>query len=972
MKFIKLAVGALALICSTAPSVGQGFSFQTYYSPEFYGQSGQKGHPQNWTVYQDSNGYIYTGSGNGLNFFDGLNWGFDHIGERGRGLSFFESSNKNIYVSGSTNFGKLIPDSLNRIKYQSISDHFYSKNAEHPSVWSIYEIDGKIYFCHLDGIGVYNPSEKTFSNFQANERFGRASFLKDNTIIIDGDSGLWAFNGSSYSKVSGSEVLGEARLLFGIKVGAEKYLLGTIDKAGTKSELWVYDGKEIQSFDTEVSSYLEEKLLFDAILIDSQTIAIATIYGGVIFTNEDGEILKVFNEKTGLYTNSVFDLFLDREKTLWMGLAEGIQTLQLNSHIQNYSEWAGIEGDVTDIAVEGDNMFVFAYPHIYRKELAVPENVLLFKPIDYQGQIAGFVTFRNRVYLYDNTGLYEIGVDGTLTSLYQGPILEHIEKAKEEETVSFITPTNILIFDGLRFRSREFSAGNEIGYAVKYKQEVFVTIGHKTGGTGIAKIQDGKLNTVPVKFDSSNVIRIIKIGVFDGKLYAGAEGGGSNSGLYEYHSDDQVFRKSEFLGEHPDFLNKQVYNFEQCSQEVIWFTANKKILKVKEVQNEWRVYESPYQQVSKNPKYTMRCAEGGIWIGSTNNLSFIPNKEWNFKSEFRTNITGIYIRNDSLIYGGFGEPQQPIVLPYANNELRFSYAAASYVAPDRNQYQVKLEGFDSDWSTWTSETQKDYTNIPEGEYMFRVRSKNVYDVAGISDAIPFEILPPWYRTWWAYLLYTFTIAGILYLAYKIRINQILRVQRIRNNIASDLHDEVSATLSSISYFAEAIKSDKLKKDKSRFVNLIANSADDAKEKITDIVWAINPEHDDWLSFLSKCRRFTSDLLESKEMDYSLKIDEFIPGKLDMQLRQHLWLIFKEMVTNAVRHSQATQLDVIMKYEDGELKLVVQDNGEGMDVDNVRKGNGLVNIHKRAEQINGEISLKTSEGFGTRWMLKVPL
>jgi signal transduction histidine kinase len=108
------------------------------------------------------------------------------------------------------------------------------------------------------------------------------------------------------------------------------------------------------------------------------------------------------------------------------------------------------------------------------------------------------------------------------------------------------------------------------------------------------------------------------------------------------------------------------------------------------------------------------------------------------------------------------------------------------------------------------------------------------------------------------------------------------------------------------------------------------------------------------------------------MEYSLKIDEYIPGKLDMQLRQHLWLIYKEMVTNAVRHSGGNQLDVIMKNEEGTLKLVVQDNGEGMDVDKVKKGNGLVNINKRADLLNAEVSLKTSEGFGTRWSLKVPL
>ncbi len=92
----------------------------------------------------------------------------------------------------------------------------------------------------------------------------------------------------------------------------------------------------------------------------------------------------------------------------------------------------------------------------------------------------------------------------------------------------------------------------------------------------------------------------------------------------------------------------------------------------------------------------------------------------------------------------------------------------------------------------------------------------------------------------------------------------------------------------------------------------------------------------------------------------------------MQLRQHLWLIYKEMITNAVRHSGAKNLDVILKYQHGKLELVVQDDGSGMDVDKVRKGNGLVNINKRADLIGANITLKTSEGFGTRWKLKVPL
>ena len=972
MRSNRITLGLLICLVIPIPALGQGFSFQAYYSPEYYGKSGEKGHTQNWAIHQAIDGLIHVGNGNGVNTFSGVEWHFNHVGESGRGLSIYNSSGGQIYIGGSTNFGRLVPDSLNRITYESISNDFFSPNEEHPVTWNIYEMDGNIYFRHLNGIGVYDPSKNTFSDFPASEKIGKGCFLMGNTIITDGKSGLWVFEDSTYSLISGSEMFKEQILHFGVELPGSNYLLGSVNEGGTQSNLWIFDGEKIRAFRNEASSYLKDKLLFDAILIDEHTIAVATLYGGVIFMNTNGDLLQVFNESAGLHTNSVFDLFLDNEKTLWMGLAEGIQKLQIDDHIQIYSEWAGIEGDVTDIAVADESMFVFAHPNIYRMEVTEPENIPSFYSIDYQGQIGGFVSFKNRIYMYDNSGLYELGSDGSLTKIYDGVILEHIEEAKPGESISFITPRHLLTYDSDTFNKESIVLEDEIGYAVKYDNQVFVTIGDKSGGTGIAKIQDGTLHTIPVEFDSSNMIRIIELGILNGKLYAGTEGAGVNPGLYEYMPNDQNFRKSKFLSDHPDFKNKQVYDFNQCSNGEIWFTANKKTLRVKQNQGKWVVHESPYQQISRNTNYTMHCTNNGVWLGSTNKVTFISDEEWDYEYDFHTNITGVYIRNDSLIFGGYGEPKEPVILPYSDNELRFSYAAASYISPEENTYQVKLEGFDEDWSDWTSETQKDYTNIPEGEYEFSVRSKNVYDEAGMVDSFSFTVLPPWYRTWWAYLLYTVAIVCVLYMAYKIRINQLLRVQRIRNNIASDLHDEVSATLSSISFFAEAIKSDRVKEDKSRFVDLIANSAGDAKEKITDIVWAINPEHDDWPDFLSKCRRFASDLLESKNMKYSLKIDEYIPGKLDMQLRQHLWLIFKEMVTNAVRHSKATQLDVIIKYEGGDIKVVVQDDGQGLDIDRVKKGNGLVNIHKRAEQINGEISLKTSEGFGTRWVLNVPI
>nr|WP_286669029.1 triple tyrosine motif-containing protein [Fodinibius salicampi] len=344
-----------------------------------------------------------------------------------------------------------------------------------------------------------------------------------------------------------------------------------------------------------------------------------------------------------------------------------------------------------------------------------------------------------------------------------------------------------------------------------------------------------------------------------------------------------------------------------------------------------------------------------------------PYLQGNPPEPFKTHVRGVYVRGDSLINADL--KNEGYELEYEDNELRFQYAAAQYKEPSATRYQVWLEGFEEGWSDWTSEVQKDYTNIPEGDYTFHVRARDVYGTVSKADTFSFAVLPPWYRTWWAYALYVLLIGGILYGIHRVRINRILREQRIRNRIASDLHDEVSATLSSITYFAQAIRQVPDEQQADRFVSLISESASEAKEKITDIIWSIDPEKDDWIDLLSKCRRFASDLFESKDIAYELDIDTDIDQPLDLELRQHLWLIFKEMTVNAARHSKADKVKVIFEMEGNLLKLVVQDNGQGIQQSSgKREGKGIKSIRNRAEQIKADLQLETEEKRGTKWTM----
>jgi len=208
--------------------------------------------------------------------------------------------------------------------------------------------------------------------------------------------------------------------------------------------------------------------------------------------------------------------------------------------------------------------------------------------------------------------------------------------------------------------------------------------------------------------------------------------------------------------------------------------------------------------------------------------------------------------------------------------------------------------------------------------------------------------------------------------YSWRIAQIMKEVNLRNKIAGDLHDEVSATLSSISFFVKALSLNKPENEKQRFIDLIGESALDAKEKITDIVWAVNPEHDNWEAFLSKIKRYIADIFESAGIQFNLILQEEIDAKLHMNQRHQLWLIIKEIMTNIVRHANCSHVSIRMQVKQSQIFLTVQDNGNGIPESKLKGNNGLKNIQKRAKNMNGMATLSSDASFGTRWEVQVPL
>jgi signal transduction histidine kinase len=196
-----------------------------------------------------------------------------------------------------------------------------------------------------------------------------------------------------------------------------------------------------------------------------------------------------------------------------------------------------------------------------------------------------------------------------------------------------------------------------------------------------------------------------------------------------------------------------------------------------------------------------------------------------------------------------------------------------------------------------------------------------------------------------------------------RTRQLLKLQTLRNRIASDLHDDVGSTLSSISIFSELAKEQS--KEVIPALETIGENSRKMLESMADIVWTINPENDNFEKIISRMRSFAYELLGAKQIDFEFTADEAVGRlKLPMEVRKNLYLIFKEAITNMVKYAGAKKAYFAINATKNNLTMLIRDNGKGFDVNHPVEGNGLKNMKKRAEEIGAKLLIESEAGLGT--------
>jgi ligand-binding sensor domain-containing protein/two-component sensor histidine kinase len=461
-------------------------------------------------------------------------------------------------------------------------------------------------------------------------------------------------------------------------------------------------------------------------------------------------------------------------------------------------------------------------------------------------------------------------------------------------------------------------------------------------------------------------------------LWVGTNGGGLNR-------FDKLTGKFFHYTVEDGLPNNVVYGILPDDRGNLWMSTNKGLSEFNVQNKTFRNFDvNDGLQGNEFDRYAYcKTKNGLLFFGGVNGINFFNPDKIKALQPPQVLITDFRLFNKTVSIKTPGSPltkdvlyTDAIQLKYDQNVITFQFAATDYRRTGNVYYRYIMKGFDKDWINSGTFREATYTNLNPGKYYFTVEASNDGVQWSTNDkTISIEVIPPWWRTWWFYALIVIITASIIYSIYQYRLKQVLKLQGVRNRIATDLHDEIGSSLSTISIYSKVAQA-QLKNDAAESGILLKKISEDTNEMMdamNDIVWTINARNDRFENIINRMREHAIQLFEVKDCLLHFNFDEQLNHlKFDMEKRKDFYLIYKEALNNIAKYAEANNVWIELAIEKTEIILSIKDDGKGFDKNAVRKSaNGLINMQNRAANLNGEIEIKSDFKKGTEICLSFP-
>ena len=742
--------------------------FAIHPSVQNFSRTVSKSGTQNWDIIQHANNWMYFANNNGLLEFDGNKWNLYPIGNYTNVRSLhYDKTNDRIYAGAFNEFGYYERDERGILRYYSLLESISPQDRDFTEIWNILQIEDNLYF--QSGKEIFRCKNGQMKKFNFIERIDCSGVAHNLLIVSTSKEGAFILNGELFIQLPNSDILKNKKIC-SILPYEDNKILFVSDFDG----LFVFDGKAVIALKTDVDDFLKENQVFSADISGSK-LAIGSVRNGLLVKDLKNNSCIYSNIYSGLQNNTILSLKYDNQDNLWLGLDKGIDYVLINSPVYDLFGNNQRYGTGYTSLIKDNILYFGTNQGLYRTNFPLKSSP---QPLDIelipgmQGQVWCLKTIDNQVFCGTDHGAFIIKKDKA-EKIGEIPGTWNFRELKKH-------PNCILgsSYQGFFILKKEYG---------KWKFSNFVNGFSDSGGTfledeygniwfshwmkGISKLTlNDKLDEVSVEaFDTSkgfytnrnNVVSKINDEVFFS----------SDGGFFKFAPDEnKVIHAKEIeklFGIHP--YSKHL---DQDPQNNIWHISGEA------VETAYLQEDGTYKvQKSSSPILSNKLIPGfknlnfvydsAIIINTENGFSWLDVSKImaNQETAFKVSIRNVYLTKEGyLAVGGYQDEQKEIPeFKYQHNSIRFEFVAPEYSGENTVVYSCFLENYDLDWSPYSTSNTKEYTKLPKGNYMFQIRANNSITNEIVETNYKFTILPPWYESLLAMIIYIILIACLLFL-----------------------------------------------------------------------------------------------------------------------------------------------------------------------------------------------------------------
>jgi serine phosphatase RsbU (regulator of sigma subunit) len=719
------------------------------YSPKTY-----LGGAQVYRGFQNDDGLVTIVSSLGLSTYDGVSWCVGKFGVDIAPSDAIQISNDSLVICHSSGLSLTTYDENNNLQ-----GFVKIKKFENKEIFGVKLFGDKLIVFSESELFICNRKFEILNQFNGDYLFSIV-IVNDQLYFGNGDKGLYQYIDDKFLPFILLNELQDVN--FAQVISFQEHLYVVTDSKGIFRIENNKLGKRVY-YNSNIS-------ILSVLNIQDEFLSIGTFAQGVEVLNSDFEITNTVTPKKGLNNGSIKKQFLDREGLLWLCTSNGLSKVDVMSSSMHY-DYLFSEATIEAVSeyknevvlATGGGSFSILPDGTVRKNTSILNDCYGQDLIDFYGDTSLYISGLYGMYKYDGKDQAELICEG-------GPY----QAAKWSGDSSALFIVNYDGLQKLKYKNGKFT---EVGYIKNFGEgEPYNFVIEDDGTIWVGTKPDDGIYISNVDVFNDPAIGFEHLGRSNGlpkgpcyivlindEVYVGSE-----NGLLKFNETANTFELTDEFDY--DFHKERisVHRVNQDSVGNIWMVlySNRKDIweigySAKGSYGTYVWHSESFLGYNEEIIHSIYHRGNGIsWLGGVAGVLRFDMKNVNYEeSQFDAIIRGVFWGSDTT-YGGYGEPKQDFVYNYnSRKQLKFQFASNTFKEEEKVLYSYKLEGFDDDWSAWSRKTDKEYT-LSEGDYIFKVRAKSIYGVISSEDSIKVQILPPWYRTNWAYILF-FVLAAIL-------------------------------------------------------------------------------------------------------------------------------------------------------------------------------------------------------------------